>query len=120
MKNRMLALLKAVGVVAFMFTLMGVGQLAQVLHTGDDVRYAAINEWLSLNPGKAHLADAYLTECVKGRDKDAPWQRSKEQDSPHTTITQCGIEIGAKELAEHVSERLSALKSLAWPLSIIE
>lgn len=119
MKKNIIALLKAVGVVAFVFTLMGVGQFAQVLHTGGDLRYAAINDWLPQNPGKEHLADAYLTECVKGRDEDAPWQNDDKRKSL-TSIPQCSSEIGATELAEYVSERLSAMKSLAWPLSVIE
>jgi len=119
MKNNIIALLKAIGVVAFVFTLMGVGQLAQVLHTSKDIRYAAVNEWLSQNPDKEHLADAYLTECVKGRDEDAPWRNDAKRESL-TTIAQCSSEVGAKELAEYVSERLSAMRSLAWPLSVIE
>jgi len=112
------AVIKAVSIVSVFIFFIGLGQFAQAFHASDDVRYAAINEWVTENPDKKQLAENYIEQCLKGIKPSI--KEVADNNSKPFGVYDCADAIGANDLAQYVGSKVRVLRSLAWPLSIIE
>lgn len=111
------AVVKIVAITLLVLIVMGASQLAQAMLSSNDIRDSAIEEWVLKNPERAYLAEEYVDTCIKARIIET---NAHDMSKPIMVRSECGKSIGASDLESYIQSKLSALKTLAWPLSLID
>lgn len=99
----------------FVLSLIGVGQLAQIAASSNDVRAKAIEEWVGGDQSRQIIANDFRNKCLVG-------ERDKEQFKPNApiyNIYECGEKIGAASLVAVVKKADSTIETVVWPLSTV-
>ncbi|AUZ86170.1 hypothetical protein [Methylophaga nitratireducenticrescens] len=89
------------------------GQFTQITISSAEYRDYKLNEWSKGNTERARLAEVFKRECITG-------SRVSEGDVPEPVITiqECSEMTGTQDVVAML-EANQAIKTIAWPLSLI-
>ncbi len=93
----------------------GVGQFGQLIRTDIDVRSAALIQWADGDKKRLQKVDEFTKMCLIGK----PVKTVDGELRPLISIEQCANSNGFEELLEVVRQARQAIKSYAWPLSLV-
>ena len=96
----------------------GAGQFAQYYYSVGDLRAVSLAEGAGDDLGRQSAVKAFTQECLIGK-KPAGNSIEESMASPSIGVMECAESNGFVELASVVVSADDALKSHAWPLSLV-
>ncbi len=110
-----------IGLVLAALIFVTAGQIVQYITSVKELRQQTLLNWQVHHPDQQTSTQQFIDTCLapKSKHKD---DIIKTMEKPEATVllTECGEQIGAKELSIALTKSDAQLQQLAWPLSYLE
>ncbi|EJB8439009.1 hypothetical protein MW344_003597 [Vibrio parahaemolyticus] len=121
MKHSLKKVFHVIGLAFAAFIFVTAGQIAQYITSVKELRQQTLLNWQVHHPDQQTSTQQFIDTCLtpKPKHKD-DFTKTMKKPEPTVLLTECGEQIGAKELSIALTKSDAQLQHLAWPLSYLE